>query len=96
MKNENTDVFETYLPIQLDATCNGFQHLAMLSNETKLFKELNLSKTTTDENPHDFYNYMLLKVTDRIKWMVLNKKNKKNDPLTPDQLESYKRIDDFI
>jgi DNA-directed RNA polymerase len=36
MDNENVMEFHTYLPVQLDATCNGFQHLALLSNETTL------------------------------------------------------------
>ena len=42
LSKENTFYIHTYLPIQLDATCNGFQHLALLSNEDTLFKELNL------------------------------------------------------
>lgn len=50
---ENLTHFETYLPIQLDATCNGFQHMTLLTNETKLFKELNLSGV--DVNNKDKY-----------------------------------------
>lgn len=38
LKDENMYDFNTYLPIQLYATCNGFQHMALLSNETTLFK----------------------------------------------------------
>ncbi len=31
--NENTMEFRTYLPKPLHATCNGFQHMALLSDE---------------------------------------------------------------
>jgi DNA-directed RNA polymerase len=46
MNNEDVMEFYTYLPVQLDATCNGFQHMALLSNEDILFKELNLNVST--------------------------------------------------
>lgn len=57
-------VFYTYLPIQLDATCNGFQHMALLSNQERLFKQLNLvTKGESDSvNPKDFYNFLLHKL----------------------------------
>ncbi|RKF61026.1 putative DNA-directed RNA polymerase [Golovinomyces cichoracearum] len=55
----NSSVFSTYLPIQLDASCNGFQHLALLSDEVGLFEELNLSES---DEPKDFYTFILNKV----------------------------------
>lgn len=59
LSSENTHEFKTYLPIQLDGTCNGFQHLAMLSNETEIFKSLNLSSSKKHNDPEDFYTHIL-------------------------------------
>lgn len=65
------ELFNTHLPIQLDATCNGFHYLALLSNEDTLFRELNLvskpkpkgaDADTSTIQPHDFYNFLLLKL----------------------------------
>jgi DNA-directed RNA polymerase len=42
--DNDKEYFETNLPIQLDATCNGYQHLALLSLDHDLAKELNLTK----------------------------------------------------
>lgn len=53
--NENAMRFHTYLPIQLDATCNGFKHMALLSNEEVLFEELNLVSKSGKDKPGDFY-----------------------------------------
>lgn len=56
--NSTETYFNTHLPIQLDATCNGFQHLVLLSLDNNLIKELNLSSSTFDEKPRDFYGYI--------------------------------------
>ena len=58
MNDKEASLFYTYLPIQLDATCNGYQHLALLTKETKLFSKLNLSSSTHDDEPDDFYTYL--------------------------------------
>lgn len=53
--NGGSTEFSTYLPIQLDATCNGFQHLALLSQESKIYEELNLTS-----KGKDFYTFLLI------------------------------------
>jgi len=59
LNNENSYEFKTYLPIQLDGTCNGFQHLALLSNETQIFQNLNLSESKKNKDPLDFYSHIV-------------------------------------
>lgn len=78
--------FKTYLPIQLDGTCNGFQHLALLSNETKLFESLNLAKANKNDNPHDFYQAVVNLVNIYLKDKISSSK------ISDEIKESYKRL----
>lgn len=69
---ELTKTFNTYLPIQLDATCNGFQHLALLSDEVNLFSNLNLGEAKKDDDPQDFYTFILNKIKAHLQTLLLN------------------------
>lgn len=60
LHNEDLYSFKTYFPVQLDATCNGFQHMALISQESDLFKSLNL--VNGDSSPNDFYSFLLHKM----------------------------------
>ena len=62
MNDLDATTFITDLPIQLDASCNGYQHISLLTREKKILKHLNLTASTNDDNPEDFYNFILLKV----------------------------------
>jgi DNA-directed RNA polymerase len=79
LSDENLMEFNTYLPIQLDATCNGSQHLALLSNEDILFKELNIQ--VNKDTPNDFYSFLVYKLEE------LFEKDNNN--------ESYNRLREF-
>jgi len=68
----NATKFNTYLPIQLDASCNGYQHLSLLTRDEKVHKHLNLTPSTKDDEPNDLYNYMLIKIREYIKYKVSN------------------------
>jgi len=61
---DNVDLseFKSYIPIQLDGTCNGFQHLSLLCEEVELFEQLNLAESNKHDNPKDFYSFMLDKI----------------------------------
>ena len=87
---ENSLIFDTYIPIQMDATCNGFQHLALLSNETKLFKTLNLSSASKKDDPKDFYTFIINKLTLLFKELCMS------DSVDQMEKESYNRLNNLI
>ncbi len=89
LHNSEAIDFSTKLPIQLDATCNGFQHLVMLTGEFELAKHLNLHPMTFDDKPYDFYSYILEIYLDYINSDKFTQKAKEAE------LESYNRIKEF-
>lgn len=70
--NENYSTFHTYLPIQLDGTCNGFQHLALLSDEVDVFEELNLTEGSIYDDPRDLYSFLLNKLKTQLNKRLLD------------------------
>lgn len=72
MNNIEETAFHTYLPIQLDATCNGYQHLVLLTKESKLFEKLNLSESSHDDAPDDFYTYIEDKSGEYMNSQIIN------------------------
>nr|WPM94714.1 hypothetical protein [Ceratocystis fimbriata]WPM94766.1 hypothetical protein [Ceratocystis fimbriata] len=49
----------SHLPIYIDATCNGFQHLSLLSSDQNFADELNLTESKWSDKPKDFYSFLL-------------------------------------
>lgn len=84
--------FEAFLPIQLDATCNGFQHLALLGLDSNLSSELNLTKSTHKDTPKDFYTHLVALVVKNFitKMDVITRKL--NNSLDTDNLTISERV----
>lgn len=55
------------LPVQVDGTCNGLQHIAALTGSKKLAGAVNLLKGGSKEGPKDIYLEVANAVKDRIK-----------------------------
>jgi hypothetical protein len=75
LNNENT-FYLSHFPIQLDATCNGYQHLSLLTGNEPLAGELNLLSDTTNSIPKDFYTFMIFKLKDFFEDKINEIKNK--------------------
>jgi len=87
--NNTSAYFETHLPIQLDATCNGYQHLSLLSLDHDLAKELNLTKSSWTDKPIDFYDYTAVKLINYFKDRL------KDSNLKEEEMEAYTRFSNF-
>lgn len=85
MCDESLWEFKTYLPIQLDATCNGYQHMAMLTLDHNLVKQLNLTTSTWDDTPKDFYGLIAANLIEHIK-------HKLSTALSINDREIYERL----
>ena len=94
--------FDTFLPIQLDATCNGFQHLSLLSLDPTLGLELNLTQSNKEDVPNDLYSFLITNLMDHLRNEMdhlSNDLNNKEITQTKieeikEKLEAYKRIID--
>ena len=63
---ENPNNFMTNLPIQLDATCNGIQHLSLLSKNMNLAKYVNILSNIDSEKPNDLYDITIKYINNKI------------------------------
>lgn len=82
--------FITHLPIQLDATCNGYQHLSLLLYDYNMAKELNLTKSHWDESPKDFYGFIGMELLD------LFKNKKKSKKISKEDINCFERLEQLI
>lgn len=62
--------FISTLPILLDATCNGLQHLSAIAHDLNLGERVNISPSTDDNTPNDIYSDLVQPIRDSIKQLV--------------------------
>ena len=67
---KNPNIFLSRLPIYLDETCNGLQHLSLMVNDTNLAKFVNILKSDRNDLPNDVYTFAVKKVNEDIKHYV--------------------------
>jgi len=65
--------FISRLPILLDATCNGLQHLSAIANDINLAQRVNISPSRDEEEPNDIYSDLIKPVKEAITDLVENK-----------------------
>lgn len=94
LKNDKEDNFITYLPIQFDASCNGFQHLTLLIKEITLYKELKLGESKWSDMPKEFYSFVALKLKYYFskQLRILIEKEGTKSPLENSLIESYTKL----
>ena len=72
LNNDRSFYFSDF-PIQLDATCNGFQHVGAMIQDIKISKCVNLFVDDNEEDKVlDVYNILLKKINEDIRKFGFN------------------------
>lgn len=82
-KIKGLNYYYSHLIVNIDATCNGFQHIAMLLQDADLCNKLNLNNLTDKDKPHDWYLY----VSEMVEYHI----SQSNDPKY-NNLKNLKKI----
>jgi len=74
LKNIHDDPnYRVKIPVFLDATCSGIQHLATLLLDKELAKKVNLTPQTNSDDVQDIYSEMMVDINKAInKYGILN------------------------
>lgn len=62
--------FVSRLPIYLDATCSGLQHLSRMINDSNLAEYVNILNSTRYDIPNDVYSHMISFVNEKIQGLI--------------------------
>jgi hypothetical protein len=77
----NKENFITHLPIYIDGTCNGIQHLSSMASDTNLAEYVNLRKSNDDDIPQDLYRKMADKANLDIKEFLKGDRGGEHDAI---------------
>lgn len=77
MDDINRSKFETRLPTQVDASCNGYQYLSLLTRDKNGLKYLNLKNSSVNDDPYDLYSLVIFRFKELIS-IDLERGNYKN------------------
>lgn len=75
----NKEKFITHLPIYIDGTCNGIQHLSSMASDTNLGEYVNLRISNDDDVPQDLYRMMADKAKLEIKTFLKGPEGREHD-----------------
>lgn len=64
--HDNPATFKSRLPIFIDATCNGLQHLSSIVGDLNLATLVNLTKSSISDRPNDIYQTIANKIKDDV------------------------------
>jgi len=68
----NPKEFVSRLPILLDATCNGLQHLSAMTSDVHLGKRVNITKSSIYDDPNDIYSELLPDIKKKVDSLIQN------------------------